>query len=84
MVQWVVSVVLLVQSPAQLSALSIWHCHSCGVARRCSSDLTPGLGTSICHGHGQGKKRIRENSHSQSHLSTTAVNALGVFLPIFS
>ena len=31
------------------TAAQIWRCCGCGVARSCSSDSTPGLGTSICH-----------------------------------
>ena len=27
----------------------IWCCHGCGVGQSCSSDLTPGPGTSTCH-----------------------------------
>ena len=56
---------LRVQSPASFSGLQIWHCHelwcrsqswlrSCiavavAQASSCSSNLTPNLGTSICH-----------------------------------
>ena len=42
--------------PLWCSGLRIQHCYSCG---GCSwgSDLIPGLGTSICHGWGQKKKK---------------------------
>ena len=38
------------------SGLRIWLCHSCGVGRRCSSNSTPGLGTSMCHRYSQKQK----------------------------
>ena len=34
----------------RLSRLMVWQCHSCGVGHSCSSNLIPGLGTSICCG----------------------------------
>ena len=39
-----------VQSPAQHSELRIWPCHSCGLGRNCSWDLTPGPGTPYAMG----------------------------------
>ena len=48
-----------VWSLAFISGLRIWHCHElgCGVGRRCSSNETPSLGTSICHEWGPKKKK---------------------------
>ena len=47
-----VSVEVLVQSPAQYGGLSIRH--------GCSSDLIPGPGTSICHRGSQKKKKKKK------------------------
>ena len=46
-VQWVndPAVLLLFQTPTGYSGLKIWQCCSCGIGRRCSSDLIPGLGS---------------------------------------
>ena len=38
------------------SGLRSQNCHSCGIGHSCSSDLIPGLGTSICCGCGHKKQ----------------------------
>ena len=45
---WLASMRTRVRSLALLRGLMIWHCHE--LWYRCSSDSTPSLGTSICHG----------------------------------
>ena len=46
----------------------ILHCCGCRVGHSCSSNSTPGLGTSICHKYGpkkqKGKKKKRNKGHS--------------------
>ena len=49
--------VVWVQSQAQQSGLRIPCCCSSGVDHSCSSDLIPGLGTSICCRCGKKKKK---------------------------
>ena len=53
------------QSLARYSGLSIQCCHSCDAGQSCGSDLTPGLGTSICHGCGE-KKKAKQRQSSRS------------------
>ena len=69
-----VSMRMRVRSLASLSGLKIWHCHKLrcmsqtwlgsgfavaeAKASSCSSDSTPSLGTSICHGCGSKKTKI--------------------------
>ena len=73
---------LEVRSLASLSGLRIWHCHELWCrsqtrltsdvavvvvyASSCSSDWTPSLGTSICHGCGP-KKQIHTYIHTYTH-----------------
>ena len=43
------------------------HCHrGCGVAGSCSSNTTPGLGRSVCHGGNHKKKKKKWNSFNSS------------------
>ena len=46
-----------VQYLAWPSGLRIPSCCSCGIGHSCGSDLTPGLGTSKCHGCGKKKAK---------------------------
>ena len=55
--QWVKDPTSL-QAAAQVTdAAWIQRCYGCGVGCNCSSDLSPGLGTFICHRHGRKKKK---------------------------
>ena len=76
-----------VQSLASLSGLRIWHCHelwcrlqmwlgSCVavavvLACSCSSDSTPSLGTSICHGCGRRKDKKDKNKKEKKNMVET-------------
>ena len=68
-----VPVRIWVQSLVSFGRLRIWRCHEswyitdvaqilhgcgCGLGQQLSSDLTPILGTSICHGKKKKKKKI--------------------------
>ena len=71
---------LQVQSLASLSGLGIWHCRELwcrlqtwlgsgvAVAGSCSSNLTPGLGTSMCHGRGPKKKKKKSTKVTMSSV----------------
>ena len=48
--------------------LRIWHCYSCGIGHSCSSDLLPGLGTSICCGCDQKEKKKNNTLWSSGNL----------------
>ena len=84
MVQWkqiqLGNMRLQVRSLASLSGLRILCCHElCGVGHRCSldpvllgdysSDLTPSLGTSICHGCGPKKTKDKKKERILSFPS---------------
>ena len=51
-----VSVAMLVRSPACCNGLRISLCCSCGIGHRCGSVSVPGPGTSICHGRSHKRK----------------------------
>ena len=40
----------------------IWWCHGCDTDCSCSSNLTPSLETSVCHGCGHKKKKKVETN----------------------
>ena len=46
--------------PWWLSGLRIQHCHCCDLGHCCGKSSVPGLGTSVCCGHGQKKKKNAE------------------------
>ena len=48
----------------------IWHCHSCGIGHSCSSDSTPGLGTSLCHACSHKKEVKIKSAKSLEHETT--------------
>ena len=74
---------LWVRSLASLSGLRIWHCCAlwCGLqtqlgsgvavvrAGSYSSDSTPSLGTSMCHGYGPQKTKKKKKKEFLSWLS---------------
>ena len=54
-----------VWSLASLIGLRTWRClASCRVGRKCSSNWTPSLGTSICHGCGPKQERKKKKKPS--------------------
>ena len=80
------------QSLASFSGLRIWHSHklwqrsqmwllsdiamACGIGLSCSSDLTPSLGTSICHRCEHLKKKgIHYTSALQLSIHHNALNS---------
>ena len=86
---WLASLRLWVRSLASLSGLRIWRCVSCGVGCRrgsdvvllwlccsCSSNSTPGLGTSICRRCGPKKKENKK-------LKTPLMEREGWFILLF-
>ena len=48
--------------PLWCHGLRIWHCLSCSIGLSCSSDSTPGQGTSICHGCSRKRKKKISNA----------------------
>ena len=56
-----VSVRIWVQSLPLLRELRIQHCLSCSVGHSCSSNLTPGQGTFICHRCSHKKTKRKED-----------------------
>ena len=87
-----------VWSLASLSRLRIWRCRELqcrsqtqlgsGVAMvqasSCSSDQTPSLGTSICHGRGPKKQKTQNNIHknTQKNLKVNSIlSSQGCILP---
>ena len=63
--QWVKKLVLP-QNAAQISC-----CYGCGTGLSCSSDSTPGLGTSTCHRWGC-KKKKKKKKKKENNLTVTA------------
>ena len=59
-----------VQSSAQHSELRIWHCRSCGLGHKYSSDLILGLGTTYAEGQPKKKKRKRKKEKEGNGLRT--------------
>ena len=45
----------------------MWLGSGVAVAGSCSSNLTPGLGTSMCHGRGPKEKKKKKAQKSQCH-----------------
>ena len=56
---WLVFLRMRIQSPALLSRLGSGVASSCCVGYRCSSDLTPSLGTSMCCRCGPEKEKLK-------------------------
>ena len=103
----VVSIRMRVQSQASHILSGIWHCHelwcrskmwlgSCiavAVAGSCSSNLTPSLGTSICHGSGPRngkrakrlkKKKLNNNKHKNKMVAGIPAMVQNVKDPLLS
>ena len=74
-VQWVKILVLSLQwlrsllrhdlTPGQYNGLRIQCCCSCGVDCSCGLDLISGLGTSICYGCSQKKKKKKKKERKK-------------------
>ena len=62
--QWVKDLVML-QTVVQVTNMTqIWHC--CGCGQQLQSDLTPSLGTSICHRCGPKKTKNKNKKKQQT------------------
>ena len=59
-----VTVEVQVRSLAWCIGLRIWHCHSCGTGRSCSSNSIPGPGTSMGQQWGAVGKEFRRRPHT--------------------
>ena len=60
--QWVKDLMLLQAAAQIMDAAQIWHCCGCGVDQQLQLQLTPSLGTSICHPLSPKKKKKVYNS----------------------
>ena len=57
--------------------LRIQHCLSCGTGGNCSVGSIPGLGTSMCSGHGQKKKQKKNENLAHNYVSEKLNHKIG-------
>ena len=59
----------LKEFPLWHNGLRIWHCQSRGIGQSSGSDLTPGLGISMCHEGSQKRKTMTATKGAQREQS---------------
>ena len=57
-------------------------CCGCGTALSCSSDLTPSLGTSVCHRYDPKKKRKNKNKQENKQCQNNGIVFVGSHKPV--